>query len=214
MHELVGVLSVPSDFDAHNCDILLRDKKVKAVLIGFNTTVTKPCPRPGCSGVLKATSTGDVETQCENCRSSYCFACHTPFHSGRSCHEAEFAVARWRRFLESASVDSATAAYDENTRESIKIRLSSLANSSDNLRSDVLAGLVKRCPNMLCKRLIRNPDVDCGKIKCGGNFHSNTFNFMLGCGQVWDWRSQPSVKVEDLPELADLAVGELSLNFG
>jgi hypothetical protein len=214
MHELASELQI-SDFDASNCDILLRDKRVKGILVSFSTAVTKPCPKRGCSGVLKkASSTGNIETQCDDCRLPYCFQCHTAFHFGRSCDEAELAVARWKKFLESASTDSALISYDESTRESIKNRLTSLASSNDNLRADVIAGLVKRCPNSLCKRLIRNPDVDCGKIKCGGNFHSKTFNSALGCGQVWDWRSQPNVIIDDLPELTDLEMGELSLNFG
>jgi len=205
-----------SEFDAESSEFLLRDKKIKSVLAEFGTT-TKPCPRPGCPGLLKARSPTEMETQCESCHASYCYACHTPFHTRRGCDQAEIAVARWRKFLESVSADTSVSTYDESTREAIRAKLVELAGTNDNLRADVEAGLVKRCPNLSCGRIIRNPDVECGKIKCGGNYHSNTFNSKLGCGQVWDWRAQPALTVEDESlrgELDGHAVDEISLNYG
>lgn len=214
MSELASIFLLASESDIQELQILLRDKKLKSVLIDGFSFITKPCPKSDCRGVLKARTATDFETVCDVCHGQYCYSCTTPFHFGRSCQEANLAITRWNKFLEKAAGELGTSEFDEETLRRLRNRMEEIANSGiEFLRTQVRAGLVKKC--MKCRTLIRDPDVMCGKVKCGGgDYHSDTFNPELGCGVVMDWREVPAVTEEELPELNVHSFGDIHLNFG
>jgi hypothetical protein len=213
MRELAGLFTLTKEINIEDFNILLMDKKLRSVLIDGFSSVSKPCPRPNCQGFLKARSANNVETVCESCHGKFCYACTTPFHVGRSCQAARLATDRWRSFLEIASVGSDASELSDEVVGSLRSRLDEMANSeTEYLRTQVRAGLVKKCTS--CSRLIRDPVVDCGKVKCGGDSDRSSFNPEYGCGNVMDWRGHPAVSEEDLSELSVNAVEGVTLNFG
>ena len=99
----------------------------------------------------------ESEVRCTVCHTSHCWKCISLHHPNKTCLAAREAVNQWQRFLMSFS-GATSSSSDASLQNEVAGMLSKLeAQAADNkfFKENILNGIMKRCPNTKCKRLIQ-----------------------------------------------------------
>jgi hypothetical protein len=116
---------------------------------------------------------------------------------------------KWNEFIENICEGSV----DEETRAAIQenlLRRHNEAEDREYFRSRVESGLMERCPNPTCRRLIEVIAMNCGRFVCGDDAHGG--NRQSGCGTDINWNLLPNMAVDDFPEIKEMKVSTVKHN--